>query len=497
MDGSGRPLRSARPRASQSEVRAAFRRNVARLEARYDAAQTTTHNQRHWAQADLLDAAAAASPAVRAKIRSRARYEVHEANSWAKGLALTLAVDTIGRGPRLQLQTEQETHNRQVSRSWNRWAAEIQLARKLRTAKVSKTVDGEIFILQRTNRRLRHLVKLDLQLVEGDQIATPDASGLDPDAIDGIRFDSEGVPEEYHLLQQHPGTDRPVSGGLLDYERIPADQVVHWFREDRPGQGRGVSEFACSLPLYAQLRRFGLAVIAAAETAAEYSAVMYTDGSAVEPDDVEPMDAIELEMRSMLTLPQGWKLGQIKAEHPTTTHAQFVRSLIGEVARSLGMPLARALGDSSGFTYASGKLDRDAYLDVLTVERHDCEAVILAAVFGWWLKEASLIPGLLPAGFEAGELPEHSWQWDGFRETDANRQAAADAAYWELGLLTDEDILQRRGTDQHEHDKRLDRQMERRRRLGLPLPGEKDRDPAGRNAAITAADDETESRAAA
>lgn len=500
VDASGRPLRSEpRRRASQAEVRAAFRRNVARLEARYDAAQTTVHNERHWAQADLLDAAAAANPAVRAKLRSRARYECHEANSWAKGIAQTLAVDTIGRGPRLQLQTENERHNQQVSRSFNRWAVQVLLARRLRTARLSKGIDGEAFILQRTNRRLRHPVKLDLRLIEGDQVATPDYDGMDPDAVDGIRFDADGVPAEYHVLRSHPGTDRPVAGGPLEYDPIDASQVVHWYREDRPNQHRGIPEFTCSLPLFAQLRRYTLAVIAAAETAAEFAAVMYTDAPGVDIDtDVQPMDAIELEMRSMLTLPSGWKLGQIDAKHPTTTYPQFVRQIIGEVARGLGMPLARALGDSSGFTYASGKLDRDAYLDVLTVERHDCETVVLDTLLAWWLAEASLIPGLLPAALEyQAELPEHTWQWDGFRETDANRQAAADAVYWEIGLLTDEDILQRRGVDQHEHDKRLQRQQERRRRMGLPLPGEKDRDPDKANAATVAAEDRAESGAAA
>ncbi|MBC8372905.1 MAG: hypothetical protein H8E53_04870 [Planctomycetes bacterium] len=60
------------------------------VRSKYDAAQTTGNNRRHWALADALSANAANSPEIRAIIRARARYEMAN-NSWAKGMALTLA----------------------------------------------------------------------------------------------------------------------------------------------------------------------------------------------------------------------------------------------------------------------------------------------------------------------------------------------------------------------------------------------------------------------
>ncbi|MEX0653677.1 MAG: hypothetical protein WD151_06095, partial [Phycisphaeraceae bacterium] len=63
--------------------------------ARYDAAQTTAENARHWAMADSLSADSAASADVRRKLRERSRYEVAN-NSYAKGIVLTLANDCIG-----------------------------------------------------------------------------------------------------------------------------------------------------------------------------------------------------------------------------------------------------------------------------------------------------------------------------------------------------------------------------------------------------------------
>jgi len=50
------------------------------LRARYDAAQTTVENARHWAMADGLSPDAAMTPDVRRTLRNRARYE--ESRRW-------------------------------------------------------------------------------------------------------------------------------------------------------------------------------------------------------------------------------------------------------------------------------------------------------------------------------------------------------------------------------------------------------------------------------
>src|SRR4030042_980895 len=76
-----------------------------KIRGRYDAAQTTDDNRRHWANADGLSADAAVNSEVRRTLRNRARYEVAN-NSYAKGIVLTLPNDVIGTGPRLQMLTD-------------------------------------------------------------------------------------------------------------------------------------------------------------------------------------------------------------------------------------------------------------------------------------------------------------------------------------------------------------------------------------------------------
>ena len=72
------------------------------MRARFDAAQTTRDNARHWGAAEFLSADAEADSDVRKTLRTRARYEVQN-NSYARGIVKTLADDAVGTGPRLQI----------------------------------------------------------------------------------------------------------------------------------------------------------------------------------------------------------------------------------------------------------------------------------------------------------------------------------------------------------------------------------------------------------
>ncbi|WP_460185730.1 phage portal protein [Thermopirellula anaerolimosa] len=183
---------------------------------------TTEDNRRHWAAADGLSARAANSPEVRRILRNRARYEVAN-NSYARGIVLTLANDCVGTGPRLQMLTPNAEANRRIEQEFSMWAKAVGLAEKLRTMRMARAQDGEAFAILTSNPRLPTQVKLDLRLVEADQVTTPDPSALGGNAVDGIVFDSSGNPVEYHVLREHPGDAMLALG--LQYDRVPAEAI--------------------------------------------------------------------------------------------------------------------------------------------------------------------------------------------------------------------------------------------------------------------------------
>jgi lambda family phage portal protein len=440
-------------------------RTVRWLRARYDAAVTNDDNRRHWANADGLSANAANSAEVRRVLRNRSRYEVAN-NSYARGIVLTLANDVIGTGPRLQMLTEDGEANRRIERAFATWSKAVNLAEKLRTLRTARAEDGEGFAVLTSNPKLPTPVQLDLRLVEADQVCTPDLVSLNANAVDGIVFDEAGNPVEYHVLKEHPGdTARQF---FLDYDRVPAASMIHWFRADRPGQARGIPDIMPALPLFAQLRRFTLAVIAAAETAADFAGILYTDAPAGgESEAAEPFEPIELEQRALVTMPGGWKMSQLQAEQPATTYAEFKKEILNEIARCLNMPFNVAAGNSSGYNYASGRLDHQTYFKAIRVDQAHLEGVVLDRILAAWLDEAALIPGLLPAGLGPFADWPHQWFWDGQEHVDPAKEASAQATRLANHTTTLAHEYARQGRDWEEALRQRAKEIALMQELGL------------------------------
>ena len=243
--------------------------------------------------------------------------------------------------------------------------------------------------------------------------------------LDGIQFDGHGNPVSYYVLREHPGDD--LFSLTENCEAIPAASVLHFFRSDRPGQIRGIPDITPALPLFAQLRRFTLAVLAAAETAADFAGILYTDAPAGgEADAAEPFEPIELEKRALLTMPGGWKMAQMHAEQPATTYAEFKREVLNEIARCLNMPFNVAAGNSSGYNYASGRLDHQTYFKSIRVEQSQMARTILDRILQAWLSEAILVEGYLPNSLRTLDSSfEHQWFWDGHEHVDPAKEANA------------------------------------------------------------------------
>ncbi|MCY3024585.1 MAG: phage portal protein [Planctomycetota bacterium] len=431
--------------AGRPAVRAG-RRLLRFLRARYDAALTSDNNRRHWANADGLSANAANSPGVRRVLRNRSRYEVAN-NSYARGIVLTLANDCVGTGPRLQMLSPDRVANSLVEREFWRWAVSVSLAEKLRTMRMAKTEDGEAFALLTSNPALASPVSLDLKLVEADQVTTPDLSFRTRRAVDGIILDDFGNPVEYHVLKEHPGESSLRFA--LAYDRIPAKDILHYFRVDRPGQNRGVPELTPALPLFAMLRDYTLATLDAAKAAAYFAGVLYTDAPPNgEADSIEPMDTIELERNMLLTMPGGWKMGQVHAEQPASTYAEFKHEILNEIARCLNMPFNVAAGNSSGYNYASGRLDHQVYFKAIRVEQSYIGSCLLDRIFAAWVAEAVLVEDFLPQSLRLSSADwSHQWFWDGQEHVDPLKEASAQATRLQNHTTTLADEYARRGRD--------------------------------------------------
>ncbi len=445
---------------------------MVRMRARYDSAISS---EKHWGGIDALSAKAANTLTVRQRLREKARYEVAN-NCHARGITLTMANDVIGTGPRLQLGYDDDALNSAVEKQWNAWADEICLAEKLHTMELSKVIDGETFGLltsRKNDPNFYNSVKLDVKPLECDQISTPAgivANPWLPNWVDGIVFDEWGNPQTYHVLKYHPGD--PFAWNL-DFDEIPARNVLHLFREDRPGQARGIPEITPALPLFAQLRRYTLAVIEAAETAADFAAILSTESM---PDsDGGPggqygtaFETTEIDKGMMTTLPAGYRLQQFQPTQPTAMHDTFCKTILKEIFHCLNMPYAVGSGDYADDSYSSGRLGKQTYMRGVRVQRSHLNYKFLDRIFAAWLDEAVMIPGYLPPlpSESAREVP-HQWHYRDDVFVDPLKDAQADAAELENNTATLSEKCAERGLDWREVVAQRQKEVEAMKAAGI------------------------------
>ena len=452
------------------------------VRASYDSAGHDPDLQRHWVWANGASANAAADHEQRSIMVRRSRYELIENNSIGRGIIETLVNDCIGTGPRLQFlnpdllgvgddpearktaKQDWQAIAGQVELAWAEWCKAINLTGKLRVMRRARTVDGESFAILSTNPGIKNPVQLDLTVVECDRVANP--TGSKPETqqyIDGVTLDPFGNVVSYDILDNHPG-DLVWGADLMSYRTFMSANVIHWFREDRPEQRRGVPECQTALPLFAIKRRFTLATVLAAENAANHAMVLSMGEGAFDhmaPDpDASPWMTLNLQ-RNMATVVPNGTLQQIKPEHPSTTYPAFVKELINEMARCLNMPYNIAAANSSGYNYASGRMDHQVYDRSIKIDQSWCADVVVNRVFAEWLWEAALA-GILPAAIVqavmdwregASAFPFRTvWTWDRRPHVDPTKEAQGQLIRLKNGTTSRRHELHEAGLDMDEVD---------------------------------------------
>ena len=473
--------------ATQERVKSTYREQYHnRLQAKYDAAHTTAENEAHWAMTDSLSADSALDPATRKRLRERSRYEASN-SSFYDGALKADADAAIGPGPNLRFFFGDDAVDSQARELFKRHSRRIHLAHKLRQMRIAMRRDGEAVAARITNFQLPpDGPRADLRLVECDRLAAPYDFVNEEDNIDGVIVDSNGVPESYQILDRHPGDTHPwVQGDFGRFRRFAAADLIHYFHATRPEQHRGLPVVTPCLNLFAQYRRFKLAVLTAAETAANVAAMLKMDTSIVSELAagngggliIEPDELFEIVRGSIPALPPGYSLDQMKAEQPTTTLDMFERTLLREIARAFGMPRIVLSGDAGDANQSAGNIDYRFWWQHLESERSHFDEVVIDKWAGWWWANQRLIPsdrgqGSLPLAARQIDYPRRRTTWSTrFEHNDPYKVAQATRVYHELGLQTDDRWAEEQNLDPAEHNAELERQVARREKLGINIVG--------------------------
>ena len=433
----------------------------------FNSARDTRENKNIWADADGLSANESASPEARTKLRNRARFECDN-NGYADGIVTTYADDVVGTGPTLQMKLEDPEVNSIIEQAWADWTDATDFNGKLYTLFYGQVRDGDGFGLLVTNPVVRHPVLLDLMPIEPEHVASSPFRVPEEREYDGIVYDEWRNPVRYSVCYEL-ANPRASMVARMEYRYVDASTVIHMFRQRRAGQSRGVCEIAPGLSLFAKLRRFTEAVIAAAETAADFAGVIQTKLPANgESQKIQMLDAIELESRALLTLPEGWEMSQVDAKQPTTTYGDFKNQVLNEAARPLSMPFNVAACNSSSYNYASGRLDHQKYDKRVAVRRERIRMQCLDRVLHAFLQELARVDSRVPRSVLDSMNVPHEWFWPGSEHVDPVKEAAAQDTKLKNGSTSLARECARDGIDWEDHLDQLKREEEGRAKRGLP-----------------------------
>lgn len=234
--------------------------NLLRVQSAYDAARRTRRTK-GWrtdnASANLETEEAGTL------LRDRSRDMVRNNPFAAAGLDMKVAYE-VGTGIRPAPRTGDAALNKQASDLWAAWGKQADVAGRLdiygimAQAARTRAESGEALVqvlpltaAQAADRGLS--VPLQINVLEPDLLpldykATKPGGNI---VRQGIELDASGRPVKYWMYRQHPGDRDVFARNVTPPEPIDAKFMLHIYRQDRPGQLRGVPDLA---PVMTRLR---------------------------------------------------------------------------------------------------------------------------------------------------------------------------------------------------------------------------------------------------
>ncbi|WP_406720714.1 phage portal protein [Thioclava litoralis] len=419
----------------------------------YDAASRSSRTSSWHGSASSADRAGMAQGA-RARLRGVTRDFVRNRPYAARGISV-ITGNVVGTGiipsvkagaDRTRMKAEEIVLGHLGSTDLDAMGV-LHLAGLQRAAMNAVVEDGEVLVRRRWRqgaqaRRLK--LPFQIELLETDYLCPWVTSHGDNEVIDGLEIGPEGRVVAYHLFRQHPGTASTRTD--LSVIRVPAEDILHIRRIDRPGQLRGISWFAPVLLTLGDLSDYQEGEILKQKMAALMAGFIEredNDGPASSSDAEEEAEAMGLSNvapGTLTELPPGTKISW-STPPKVDGYDLFMRQTLAAVAMGLGITYEALAGDLSHVNFSSGRMGR-MEMD-RNVETWQQQVMIgqLCEGLGRWTLEAWQMAFLRAPGFTLG------WTAPRRPVIDPTREIPAKIREIEAGLTSRQRAQREMGLD--------------------------------------------------
>lgn len=459
----------------RSAFRELFRREQPRRRRSYSGARVNRLT------ADWVTSSTSADSEIKSSIkmlRNRARQLVRD-NDYARQALRSITNNVIGHGIKHQGQVRMqrggkldEAINAQIHAAWMHWGhkSRCDVSGLLGFHDIERLVcrslaeSGEVFIRIIRRGFGDSRIPFALQVLEADYLIDDDVptSTKDRSVRMGIEIDEYLRPQAYHFYSNHPGD---VYAGnphrTARRVRVPAEDVIHLYIPERPGQTRGVSWFSSALQRLHMLQGYEEAeVVRARASSALMGFITSPEGELIGDDVVDGERVSQFEPGVFKYLDPGQSVTIPDMNAPDGQLEPFTRSMLRAAAAGIGVSFESMSKNFSESNYSSSRLslleERDSYRVLQRFFIENFHQII----FEKWLDMAVLsgelnLPGYEtnPERYRASKWVPRSWEW-----VDPQKEVAAYKTAVRCGFKTLAQVISEQGGDID--DVLLMRQME-------------------------------------
>ena len=310
------------------------------------------------------------------KLRDRSRELVRN-NPYARQAKRTTQINIVGNGMKFQsLVTQQrkgkrdQRANNVIEEGWSNWikADSCDCAGKYSFHQFEWLAAGALCESGEAIFRIvrkpfgNSEVPLALQMIESDLLDEEyDGKTLNKNNEwrNGVEVDEWGRAQRYAILTKHPG-----DAYYLDYSKnqklhilIPAEDIIHLFLPERPGQNRGVPWFHSVMADMHQLQGYEEAAVIRARAGASIMGFIQNDQGELIGDDVENHQRIQsFEPGTFRYLMPNETVNVPDIDYPSQQYEMFVKNKIRRFATGIGCSFETISKDFSETNYSSSRL---------------------------------------------------------------------------------------------------------------------------------------------
>lgn len=460
------------PRWALDRIRA---RAAASLFARHYEAASAGRRTANWPRgnSDANTAAGAALSTLRALSRDLRRN-----NPWARRGVQVVANNTVGWGI---VPKASGGANEALAAAWRTWADTTQCDADgrltfygiQRLAVETIVESGEVLVRARWRRPDDGLaLPLQLQVLEPDYLDTTKDNFTGPSGgpvVQGVEFDKLGRRAAYYLFPEHPGSNR--AGGSS--RRMPASDILHVFRGERPGQVRGVPWLAAVIARLRDFDEYEDATIMRHKIAALFAAFVSDpngDPSAAALGGQETdaagqlIETLEPGMVKYLLPGQTVEFGN----PPVPVDGGFTDRSLRAVSSGLGVTFEDLTGNYGNVNYSSGRLGWMAHWANVEDWRWNMLVPQLCAPAWDWAMQAAMIVGLLGEAPNP-TLPRADWTPPARPMLDPDKEGLAYKRRVRSGAMTPSEMVREQGRDPDAHWREYAKDLAQLDSLGIVL----------------------------